>query len=177
MGGGCEPALDLPSGQILDLRSRPNIPLVVTSDPLLWAPTAHWAVLPRLLPASLLLFVPELGSDICSWGVHCPSFRRAPPGRVSCLLAPSTACMPGHLPCLTGATLSPAQSPGGGEQVAIDPSESGKCHGDGHDPRKIAQQLLPEGLSEHRREAVHEAGWGQGRAGDRVGPHSPRPLR
>lgn len=87
MGGGCEPALDLPSGQILDLRSRPNIPLVVTSDPLLWAPTAHWAVLPRLLPASLLLFVPELGSDVCSWGVHCPSFRRAPPGRVSRLLA------------------------------------------------------------------------------------------
>lgn len=87
------------------------------------------------------------------------------------------SCAPGPLPCLTLTSLFPVQSPGGGEQVAIDPSESGKCYGDGHDPRKVAQQLLPEGLGGHRREGAREAGWRPGRSQDQAGPHSPLPLR
>jgi len=40
----------------------------------------------------------------------------------------------------------PPVSPGGGEQVAVDPPEGGQSHGDGHDDGEHAQQLLSEGL-------------------------------
>lgn len=38
-------------------------------------------------------------------------------------------------------------SPGGGEQVAVDPSEGGQSHGDRHDDGEHSQQLLPECLN------------------------------
>lgn len=178
MGGGCEPGLGPPYSHITDLSSGPDVhlellPLTPCSKP----QQPHWAVLPSSSPPPSCFLFLRVGMRHLLGGVHGPSLRRAPLGRISLPLAPCTACVPGRLPGLTWTPRSPVQSPGGGKQVAIDPSESGQCHGDGHDPRKVAQQLLSKGLRGHRREAARKAGWGLGRAGGRTRPHSPRPPR
>lgn len=83
MGGGHEPGRGPPTDQIVDHSSRPDVPLELSSltpAPGPGSPMAQFFPVSPRLPFAF--WTSELGSDSCYWGIHCPSFRWDPPGRI-----------------------------------------------------------------------------------------------